>query len=458
MCFLSQICYINFQKKIKKAVFLPCKGFFMNIPRTSYPRVVIIGGGFAGISLAKKLGKKEVQAVLIDKHNYHTFQPLLYQVSTGGLEPDSIAYPIRKIVKDYPNFYFRMANVEAIDTENKSVCTDIGDLAYDHLVIATGSKTNFFGNSEIEKHSMVMKTIPESLNLRSLILENFEQAILTSDLADRNALMNFVIVGAGPTGVELAGALAEIKKGILPKDYPDLDIRRMKINLVQSSDRVLPAMSEVASEKAEDYLQKLGVDVWKNLRVTTYDGDWVQTNGAVNFKTATVIWSAGVKGATIPGVDGEELITRGNRILVNEFNQVKGFDDIYALGDIASMQNDEYPNGHPMMAQPAIQQGKHLGKNLIRKIEGKEMKPFSYFDKGSMATIGRNKAVVDLPKFKFQGVFAWFVWMFVHLFFLIGFRNRLVVFINWVYNYIRFDREARLIIRPYKKRKHMSSQ
>lgn len=430
----------------------------MNIPRTSYPRVVIIGGGFAGISLAKKLGKKEVQAVLIDKHNYHTFQPLLYQVSTGGLEPDSIAYPIRKIVKDYPNFYFRMANVEAIDTENKSVCTDIGDLAYDHLVIATGSKTNFFGNSEIEKHSMVMKTIPESLNLRSLILENFEQAILTSDLADRNALMNFVIVGAGPTGVELAGALAEIKKGILPKDYPDLDIRRMKINLVQSSDRVLPAMSEVASEKAEDYLQKLGVDVWKNLRVTTYDGDWVQTNGAVNFKTATVIWSAGVKGATIPGVDGEELITRGNRILVNEFNQVKGFDDIYALGDIASMQNDEYPNGHPMMAQPAIQQGKHLGKNLIRKIEGKEMKPFSYFDKGSMATIGRNKAVVDLPKFKFQGVFAWFVWMFVHLFFLIGFRNRLVVFINWVYNYIRFDREARLIIRPYKKRKHMSSQ
>lgn len=430
----------------------------MNIPRTSYPRVVIIGGGFAGISLAKKLGKKEVQAVLIDKHNYHTFQPLLYQVSTGGLEPDSIAYPIRKIVKDYPNFYFRMANVEAIDTENKSVCTDIGDLAYDHLVIATGSKTNFFGNSEIEKYSMVMKTIPESLNLRSLILENFEQAILTSDLADRNALMNFVIVGAGPTGVELAGALAEIKKGILPKDYPDLDIRRMKINLVQSSDRVLPAMSEVASEKAEDYLQKLGVDVWKNLRVTTYDGDWVQTNGAVNFKTATVIWSAGVKGATIPGVDGEELITKGNRILVNEFNQVKGFDDIYALGDIAAMQSDEYPSGHPMMAQPAIQQGKHLGKNLIRKIEGKEMKPFSYFDKGSMATIGRNKAVVDLPKFKFQGVFAWFVWMFVHLFFLIGFRNRLVVFINWVYNYIRFDREARLIIRPYKKRKHMSSQ
>jgi NADH dehydrogenase len=429
----------------------------MNIPRTSYPRVVIIGGGFAGISLAKQLGKQEVQAVLIDKHNYHTFQPLLYQVSTGGLEPDSIAYPIRKIIKDYPNFYFRMATVEAINTENQFVKTDIGDLEYDHLVIATGSTTNFFGNSEIEKHSMVMKTVPQSLNLRSLILENFEQAILTTDLEERNALMNFVIVGAGPTGVELAGALAEIKKGILPKDYPDLDIRQMTINLVQGSDRILPAMSEKASEKAEDYLQGLGVDVWKNLRVTNYNGDLVTTNDDVTFKTATVIWSAGVKGATIPGLDGKELITRGNRILVNQFNQVQGFENVYALGDIASMQSEDYPYGHPMMAQPAIQQGKHLGKNLVRLIKGKEMKPFSYYDKGSMATVGRNKAVVDLPKFKFQGVFAWFVWMFVHLFFLIGFRNRMVVFINWVYNYIRFDREARLIIRPYKKRKQQST-
>ena len=429
----------------------------MNIPRTSYPRVVIIGGGFAGISLAKQLKKQEVQAVLIDKHNYHTFQPLLYQVSTGGLEPDSIAYPIRKIIKDYPNFFFRMANVEAINTDTKCISTDIGELSYDHLVIATGSKTNFFGNSEIEKHSMEMKTIPQSLNLRSLILENFEQAILTSDLEERNALMNFVIVGAGPTGVELAGALAEIKKGILPKDYPDLDIRQMKINLVQGSDRILPAMSEKASAKAEDYLQGLGVDVWKSLRVVNYDGDQVQTNDdTIEFRSATVIWSAGVKGATIPGLDGQDLITRGNRILVNQFNQVKGFDNIYALGDIAAMQSEEYPFGHPMMAQPAIQQGKHLGKNLVRQLNGKEMKPFSYYDKGSMATVGRNKAVVDLPKFKFQGVFAWFVWMFVHLFFLIGFRNRMVVFINWVYNYIRFDREARLIIRPYKKRKQSS--
>ncbi len=297
---------------------------------------------------------------------------------------------------------------------------------------------------------MEMKTIPQSLNLRSLILENFEDALLTSNLHERNALMNFVIVGAGPTGVELAGALAEIKKGILPKDYPDLDIRTVQINLVQSGDRILKEMSEKASKKAEDFLEDLGVHVWKNVRVTGYDGSVVTTNSDLTFEAETVIWAAGVKGAAINGFDGEELLSKSNRIQVNEFNQVKGFNNIFAIGDVAQMTTDQTPYGHPMMAQPAIQQGKHLGDNLLRLIENKPLKPFKYIDKGSMATVGRNKAVVDLPKFKFQGVFAWFVWMFVHLFFLIGFRNRLVVFINWVYNYVRFDREARLIIRPYK--------
>ncbi|QIJ90096.1 NADH dehydrogenase [Mesoflavibacter sp. HG96] len=424
----------------------------MNIPKSCFPRVVIIGGGFAGIALAKKLSKKELQVVLLDKHNYHNFQPLLYQVSTGGLEPDSIAYPIRKVLKDFPNFYFRLANVSEINTEKNKVITDIGNLKFDYLVVASGSKTNFFGNASIEANSMEMKTIPQSLNLRSLILENFEEALLTSDLNERNALMNFVIVGAGPTGVELAGALAEIKKGILPKDYPDLDTRNVQINLIQSGDKILKAMSEQASHKAEDFLEKLGVQIWKNVRVTGYDGKVVTTNSDLTFETATVIWAAGVKGATIKGLDGEQFVSRSQRVLVNQFNQVNGFNHIFAIGDIAQMSTETLPHGHPMMAQPAIQQGKHLGDNLLRLIENKPLIPFKYKDKGSMATVGRNKAVVDLPKFKFQGVFAWFVWMFVHLFFLIGFRNRMVVFINWVYNYVRFDREARLIIRPFKKK------
>ncbi|MGB5418323.1 NAD(P)/FAD-dependent oxidoreductase [Algibacter sp.] len=423
----------------------------MNIPRTSFPRIVIIGGGFAGVALAKKLSKQEVQVVLLDRNNYHTFQPLLYQVSTGGLEPDSIAYPIRKILKDFPNFYFRLANVEEIDTIKNKVITNIGNLNFDYLVVASGSTTNFFGNADVEKYSMAMKTIPQSLNLRSLILENFEDALLTSDLNERNALMNFVIVGGGPTGVELAGALAEIKKGILPKDYPDLDTRLAQIHIIQSSDCILKGMSENASKKAEDFLEKLGVNIWKNVRVTNYDGETVTTNTDLTFKTATLVWAAGVKGATIKGLDAEEFISRGNRILVNEFNQVKGFNHVFAIGDIACLVSDEFPNGFPMMAQPAIQQGDQLGDNILKFIEEKPMTPFSYKDKGAMATIGRNKAVVDLKNWKFQGVFAWYVWMFVHLFFLIGFRNRMVVFVNWVYNYVRFDREARLIIRPFKK-------
>lgn len=392
-----------------------------------------------------------MQVILLDKHNYHNFQPLLYQVSTGGLEPDSIAYPIRKVLQGYPNFYFRLAKVMGIDTASRKVRTNIGEIKFDYLVVAAGSETNFFGNENIETKGMAMKTIPQSLNLRSLILENFEQALLTDDLHERDALMNFVIVGGGPTGVELAGALAEIKKGILPKDYPDLDTRRAQINLIQSGERILPAMSEQASRKAEQFLERLGVNVWKNIRVTDYDGSKVTTNTETSFESATLVWAAGVQAVNIKGLDAKELLCRGNRLKVNEFHQLEGFKNIFAIGDVAQMETETFPHGHPMMAQPAIQQGRNLGDNLVRLIDGKPMKPFVYKDKGSMATVGRNKAVVDLPKFRFQGVFAWFVWMFVHLYFLIGFRNRVVVFINWVYNYIRFDREARLIIRPYKK-------
>ena len=428
----------------------------MNIPRSSFPRIVIIGGGFAGISLAKKLRNKNVQVVLLDKHNYHNFQPLMYQVATGGLEPDSIAYPIRKIVQEYKDFYFRLAEVREIDAQNNTIYADIGELKFDYLVIATGSKTNYFGNKEIERNSMAMKTIPQSLNIRSLILENFEQALLTNDIDERHSLMNFVLVGGGPTGVELAGALAEMKKAILPKDYPDLDVRKMEINLIQGSDRVLDSMSENASEKAEKFLLDLGVSVWKKVRVTGYDGKTVTTNSDLSFDSATVIWTAGVQGALPHGLKADSFIKNVNRIKVNQFNQVEGYEHLFAIGDIAVMASEKFPQGHPMMAQPAMQQGRLLAENLIKIINKKEPKPFEYKDKGSMATIGRNKAVVDLPKFKFSGVFAWFVWMFVHLFSLIGFKNKAVVFLNWVYNYVRFDREARLIMRPYKKRKLVS--
>mgnify|MGYP000225468116 FL=1 len=428
----------------------------MNIPQTSFPRVVIVGGGFAGLALAKGLEKKDIQVVLIDKHNYHTFQPLLYQVATGGLEPDSIAFPIRKLFNNLDFYHFRLAEVTNINPDKKEVETTIGKLEYDHLVIATGSKTNFFGNKNIEKHAMEMKSIPQSLNIRSLVLENFEEALLTSDFEERKALMNFVIVGGGPTGVELAGALAEMKKGILPKDYPDLDIRQMQINIIQGSGRLLDAMSNQASKKAEDFLINLGVCVWKNLIVTNYDGETVTTTSDEKFNAATVIWAAGVEGQIVDGLKAECIVERANRIKVDQYNKVIGYKDVYAIGDIASMMTEENPRGHGMMAQPALQQGKLLAKNILAEMNGKPLKAFVYNDKGSMATIGRNKAVVDLPNFKFQGIFAWFVWMFVHLFSLIGFRNRAIVFLNWVYNYVRFDRETRLIIRPFKNKNNQS--
>ena len=425
----------------------------MNIPKTSFPRVVVIGGGFAGLAVINGLKNEELQVVLIDKHNYHTFQPLLYQVATGGLEPDSIAYPLRKVIKDVSNFYFRLAEVSNIDIEKRKIRTNIGRLKYDYLIIATGSKTNYFGNTNIEKFSMAMKNVPQSLNLRSLIIENFEDALLTSNLNNRNALMNFVIVGGGPTGVELAGALAEMKKSILPKDYPDLDIRKMQINLIQGGSRLLKTMSEKASEKAEDFLVNLGVNIWKNVYVKDYDGDLVSTSSELTFYAATLIWAAGVTGEIIEGIEPACVIERAGRIKVDKYNRLLNSKNIFAIGDVACMSLGEEHQGHPMMAQPAIQQGKHLAKNILRTIGKKELVPFEYKDKGSMATIGRNKAVVDLKNVKFQGVFAWFVWMFVHLFSLIGFRNKAVVFLNWVYNYIRFDRETRLIIRPFKHKK-----
>lgn len=421
----------------------------MNLPKTDKKRIVIIGGGFAGISLAKKLKDLEVQVVLIDKRNYHTFQPLLYQVSTSGLEPDSIAYPIRKVLNRLKDFHFRLALVEKVDPVSRKVVTDIGTITYDYLVMAMGTKTNFFGNEGIRQHAMPMKTVPQALNIRSLMLQNFEMADDSLDEEERKALLSFCIVGAGPTGVELSGAFAELKKHVFPKDYRHLNINEMQIHLFEGSDRVLPPMGKKASEKARQFLEKLGVKIHLNTIVKDYDGKVLTMGNGKTMKTKNFIWTAGVTGATVDGFNADKLVDRLNRFRVNTYNQVEGYDTIFAIGDIAYMETGDFPKGHPQVAQPAIQQGELLAKNFRNLIQGKPMVPFKYFDKGTMATVGRNKAVVDLHKLEFGGFFAWFIWMFVHLMALVGFRNKVIVFFNWAYNYINFDKAARLIVRPY---------
>lgn len=423
----------------------------MNIPDTKLPRIIVIGGGFAGISFIKKLKGVNVQIVLFDRHNYHTFQPLLYQVSTGGLEPDSIAYPLRKIFRKHTDFHFRMAEVEHINTKENIISTTVGSLPYDYLVIATGTRTNYFGNENIANNSMPMKTVPQALNIRSLILQNIEDADRATTESERLRYLNFVIAGAGPTGVELAGALAEFRKGILENDYPELEEEDMEVHLIEGQDRVLPPMSEQVSKKAHRFLEKLGVQIHLNTLISDYDGTNVTTKDGKTYKTATFIWAAGVTGAPISGIKAEALVERANRYKVDQFNKIEGFDNIYALGDIALMSTKDFPKGHPQVAQPAIQQGGRLGKNFKKMLKGEKMEPFKYFDKGSMATVGRNKAVVDLGNLHFGGAIAWFMWMFVHLWFLVGFRNRVVTFFNWTYNYINFDKAARLIIRPFKR-------
>lgn len=423
----------------------------MNIPNTDLPRIVVIGGGFGGIAFIRNLKKLKVQVVLIDKHNYHTFQPLLYQVSTASLEPDSIAYPLRKIFRKHKNFHFRLAKVEEVNTVKKTVVTSVGTVEYDYLVVATGTKTNYFGNKNIEKNSMPMKRVWQALNIRSLMLQNIEKADRTIDPEKRKRLLNFVIAGGGPTGVELAGALAEFRKGILQNDYPELEEREMEVHLIEGQDRLLPPMSKTAGEKAEKFLRKMGVNLHLGTLISDYDGTTVFTKDGKTFDTETFIWAAGVTGAPIKGIAAEALVERANRYKVDEFSQIIGMKNVFALGDIALMVTKEYPKGHPQVAQPAIQQGKHLGKNFRRMLNGEKMTPFKYFDKGTMATVGRNKAVADIWKMNFGGFIAWVIWIFVHLFFLIGFRNRVITFFNWTYNYINYDKAARLIIRPFNK-------
>lgn len=422
----------------------------INIPVSDLPRVVVVGGGFGGIELIKRLKNKAFQLVLIDKNNYHTFQPLLYQVATAGLEPDSIAFPLRKIFKRQKNFYFRMAEVQRIEADKQLVVTSIGDLHYDYLVLATGSTSNFFGNTKFETASMGMKSIVEALNIRSLILQNFEKALLISDPQQKETLMSISIVGGGATGVEMAGALSELKRHILPCDYPELDLRLMHIHIIEAGPRLIAGMSEEASKATYDFLQKMGVKVWLNTRVQDFNGETLTTQNGDTISSKTMFWAAGVAGNGVEGIPAA-VITRDKRILVNEFSQVKDLVNVFAIGDIAAMITEKRPKGHPMLAPVAVQQGKVLAENLIRKQNNQDLKPFKYTDKGTMATVGRNHAVADIKSFKTQGLLAWFLWMFIHLWLLVGFRNKLVVMINWIWNYINYDTGIRLIIRPYYK-------
>ncbi|MBX2896012.1 MAG: NAD(P)/FAD-dependent oxidoreductase [Cyclobacteriaceae bacterium] len=410
------------------------------------PRIIVIGGGFGGLEVIKALKGQKAQVVLFDKYNHHTFQPLLYQVATSGLETNAIVAPFRKLFGTQSDFYFRLGEVKRIRPEENYIETSIGGVKYDYLVIATGAVTNFYGMDEVAKNSSSMKNIVDATKLRNKIIRQLEYALLTEDNEVMNSLMDFVIVGGGPTGVELAGALTELKKNVFPKDYKELDMRQMDIHLVEASPRLLNGMSTQAGEKAYRFLTDMGVKVHLNAAVKSYDGYEILLSSGERLISRSLIWAAGVKGNPIAGIN-EAAITSGNRILVDNYNRVKGYENIFAIGDVALMEGDsKFPKGHPMMAPPAQQQGRLVAKNITNMIRQRPLKPFSYFDKGSMATIGRNKAVVDLRGIRFQGMFAWYVWMFVHLMSIVGFRNKVFTFFSWMWNYFSYDRSNRLII------------
>ena len=415
------------------------------------PKIVIIGAGFGGIYLTKALRNKNADILLIDRYNYHNFQPLMYQVATGGLEPDSIAYPIRRILRDYKNVSFRMAEVNTINPSKNEIETSIGTVNYDYLIIATGSETNFFNFEAVKEKLFTLKSIPDALNLRSIIYQNLEKALVNQKSKSLDEILNIAIIGGGPAGIELAGALAEMKRFVVSKDFPDLDLSKMSINLYEASPKLLSVMSEIASEKSLEYLSKLGVNVCLNSKVSTYNGKELILENGTSYLTDTVIWTAGVKGAVIEGLP-KEVIVAGNRISVNEYNQVLNTTTIFAIGDVASHKTTENPKGLPMLAPVAQQQGRKLANNIVKLLENKPMQAFAYKNNGTMATIGRHKAVVDLPNWKFQGTFAWLVWMFIHIMSLVGFRNKAVAFLDWMSNYFTYDKPLGLIIRPFKRK------
>lgn len=416
--------------------------------KSGRPRVVIVGGGFGGVELAKRLKRSPVDVLMIDRHNYHTFQPLLYQVATGAIEAETIAFPIRKIFQRQKNYSFLLAEVVKINPVTNTVQTNVGEVQYDFLVLATGAATNFFGNKQLEHFTMGMKTVPEALNLRSMIFESLEAANIEKDPGEKEELMTFVIVGGGPTGVELAGALAELKSHILTKDYPGLERDCMRVFMVESKPKLLGGMSDEASSKAKEFLEKMGVKIYNGVRVSSFDGELLTINNGTTIRTRNVLWAAGVTGEVPEGI-ATETIKPGNRIETDDINKVKGYQNIFAIGDVSNFVSANTPNGLPGVAQVAIQQGKHLAGNITAIVEGKPTEPFEYNDKGSMATIGKNKAVADLGKIKLHGFIAWFIWCFIHLWSLVGFSNRVIIFMSWLGKYFSHDTSQRLILRPF---------
>ena len=418
-----------------------------NIERTDKKRIVIVGGGLGGLELAFKLVDNDYQVVLVDKNNYHQFPPLIYQVASGGLEPSSISFPFRRLFQGKKDFFFRMAKVESVNTDKKTIKTTVGEIDYDYLVMAFGAKTNFFGNKDIEATTLPMKSVSEAMRLRNTILRNLELALTEEDPARKQALMNIVVVGGGASGVEIAGAVAEMKKNIIARDYPDLDSSQMHIYLVNAVDRLLSAMDPVSSKRAERDLKELHVHIRQPQFATEYKDGILKTSAGLEIPTQTVIWVSGICANTVEGFPAESIGHAG-RFLTDRFCRVKGVKDVYAIGDVSLVEGDEeYPLGHPQLAQVAMQQAKTVAKNFKAMSEGKELKPFKYKNLGVMATIGRNHAVAEISGKKFGGFPAWALWLVVHLRSILGVKNKTFILLNWVWNYINYKQSLRLILK-----------
>ena len=420
----------------------------INIQRNQKKRVVIVGGGLGGLRLAEDLYGSGMQVVLIDKNNFHQFPPLIYQIASAGIDPSSISFPFRQIFRKRKDFYFRMAEARMVDTEKKILQTSIGKIDYDYLVLAAGATTNFFGNKNIEEWAIPMKTVPEAMGLRNALLSNFERALTCATEEERQELLNVVIVGGGATGVEIAGALSEMKRYVIPYDYPDMDSSLMHIYLIEAGDRLLAGLSQESSQKAYEFLKSMGVDIQFGKMVTDYRDHKVVMKDGTEIPTRTFLWVSGIRANAMPGID-ESHLGRGFRFKVDEFNRIPGVEDVFAIGDQCLQTSDAaYPNGHPQVAQVAIQQAKDLAKNLkliVKGADSSQLTAFRYNNLGSMATIGRNKAVVEIGKFRSQGFFAWVLWLVVHLRSILGVKNKVMVLLNWLWKYVSYNDSIRMI-------------